>query len=805
MKVGKPVSILTMATALLALSAAAMRVSAQDFKLDSFAPKSAEPATAGPPGRQSPVQVSTQLSADAVTPDGTIKLAVIFDIKSPYHIQTRQPKLDFLVATKVEPTTLPQGMVAGDAQWPKAHPLKVDFGFGNQTLEFYVERSVVFMTVSVGKEVAPGDYDAVITTTHQACNDKSCLPPDTQELHVPIKVVAAGTAVTSANDELFAMYAGPSVGTAAPGDSATSNTLKIPFFGYDFTIDPNNIFLLLILSAVGGLLLNLTPCVLPVIPLKIMALTKSVEHRGHAILYGSIMSLGVVAFWLGLGLAVSLVSGFSAANQLFQYPAFTITVGVIIAVMGAGMCGAFATNLPQWVYQFRPTQDTVHGSFGFGIMTAVLSTPCTAPMMGATAAWSATQGVTITLVTFGSIGVGMASPYLVLSIFPHLVHKMPRTGPASELIKQVMGLLMIAAATYFLGTGIAGMTTTPPDPPTRLYWWAVGLASIAAGGWLAYRTFRITPSAARRAIFGGIGVAIVAIGVTIGFRMTDRGPIDWVYYTPERLAEAQAKKNVVVLEFTAEWCLNCHALEQTVLHSKHVTDLFADADVTPIKVDITGNNTVGNAKLLEVGRRTIPLLIVYDTQGKEVFRSDAYTVNQVVEAIGKARGGVAKADTPGDTPTPGAADTPAPADGAASAATPTAEDEDNPPPLPPSPVKWVPYSDEAYAAAVKSGKTLVLDFAADWCLDCRAVEVKVLRHADVVPQLNRDDVIAMRGDMTGDDPAALAAEAQMKKLGHTGLPYLFVFAPDGKRVYEGENVTTDALLGAIRQARGTLE
>src|SRR5437899_8502682 len=115
------------------------------------------------------------------------------------------------------------------------------------------------------------------------------------------------------------------------------------------------------------------------------------------------------------------------------------------------MCGRFSTKLPAWIYRVNPSQQSIWGSFFFGMMTAVLSTPCTAPFMGAAAAWATTQNRAVTTATFGAIGLGMALPYLALSAFPASVQRLPKTGPASELIKQTMGLLLLAAGTYFLG------------------------------------------------------------------------------------------------------------------------------------------------------------------------------------------------------------------------------------------------------------------------------------------------------------------------------------------------------------------
>jgi thiol:disulfide interchange protein DsbD len=440
-----------------------------------------------------------------------------------------------------------------------------------------------------------------------------------------LHVVSAETPVSAANPEVFA------------GMQAAKESLTIAFFGWDFKIEPSKLWLLLVVAMVGGVLLNFTPCVLPLIPIKIIGLSQAAGNRRRCFLLGLSLSAGVVAFWLGLATAVSTLSGFNATNKLFQYPVFTVSVGVIICLMAVGMCGLFAVQLPQWIYRINPSQESVAGSFGFGIMTAVLSTPCTAPFMGAAAAWSATQRPLITASTFAAIGGGMALPYLLLSAFPVLVHRVPRSGPASDLIKQVMGLLMLGAGAYFLGTGVAGFAAQPPDPPSQAYWWAVAFFVAAAGVWLVWRTCQITPRIWKRLCFGALGVGLVGVALVLGVRFTEGSPIHWVYYTPKRLAEAQKENKVIVLEFTAAWCLNCHALEQAVLHNPAVVALLNAQGVTPIKVDITGNNPQGDAKLIEVGRRTIPYLVVYATDGKEIFASDAYTVEQLKAALKQAQ------------------------------------------------------------------------------------------------------------------------------------------------------------------------
>ena len=167
---------------------------------------------------------------------------------------------------------------------------------------------------------------------------------------------------------------------------------------------------LLALAALGGLLLNLTPCVLPVLPIKAMGLAAKADSRAEAAAAGGLTGLGIVGFWLALGGAIASLTGLSAVHSLFQRPAFTLGVGVMIAVMAAGMAGWFTVPLPRSVYAIDTAKGGWLGHVLLGVMTAVLSTPCTAPFMGSAAAWATTQPGGVTLAVFGAIGAGMALP-----------------------------------------------------------------------------------------------------------------------------------------------------------------------------------------------------------------------------------------------------------------------------------------------------------------------------------------------------------------------------------------------------------
>jgi thiol:disulfide interchange protein DsbD len=255
--------------------------------------------------------------------------------------------------------------------------------------------------------------------------------------------------------------------------------------------------------------------------------------------------------------------------------------------------------------------------------------------MGAAAAWAAAEPPAVTLTVFAAIGAGMALPYLLLSASPQLVKKMPRSGPASVLVKQVMGLLMLAAAAYFLGIGLETLFSSPTAPPSKAYWWPVMACSAAAGGWLFQRTFQIAAGGPMKVSIMGIGVLMIVISGYGAVNLTDRGPINWVYYNPKRFEKASADRKIVVMIFTAEWCLNCKALEQGVLDHPKIVRLLNRPEIVPMKVDITGSNPPGRAMLQQVGSLSIPLLVVFDAAGGQAYKSSFYMVEELFQAISK--------------------------------------------------------------------------------------------------------------------------------------------------------------------------
>jgi cytochrome c biogenesis protein CcdA/thiol-disulfide isomerase/thioredoxin len=599
------------------------------------------------------VEFRLATSRTEVRPGDQVVVAAILEHEDGWHVHTNDPvippEMEGFVAIPTvfnltPPPTAPGAVTVGPSQWPTAKTYAVDFLGTGEPVDYQVfgGTAITYIPVIISNDAPLGPLTLALTGGYQACDDKTCLRPVRLNETITLTVVAptATLAPITPDPLVFAGFDNAVFARMLAGEVAGPADQDFNFFGLSFSVGSTgfvNGAIIVALALLGGFLLNLTPCVLPVIPIKIMSLSAAAGNPRRALLLGGVMSLGVVAFFIAIGAAIATLSSFRAINQLFQHPEFSLGVGVFIAIMGVGMVGLFSVKLPNAVYAMDPNRESIPGSFLFGVLTAILSTPCTAPFMGSAAAWAAKQPPALTMLTFAAIGLGMALPYLVLAAFPRLVRKVPRTGPASSLVKQVMGLLLFAVAVFFIGTGLDGLLREPVDPAFRGYWWAIAAITVGASIWMIARTFKITRAATTRGVIVAIGL-LLSVSVVLAARgLTAKGPIEWTYYTTERFDEAVARGDVVVVDFTAEWCFNCKALEQAVLFRDEVASKLNSDGVTAMKIDLTGDNPVGQAKLERLNWVGIPLLAIYGPGLQEPLLYDTYTPETVLSAIERAR------------------------------------------------------------------------------------------------------------------------------------------------------------------------
>lgn len=614
------------------------------------------PARALQPRQVVSIEVVPQ--REAAHPGDQFALAVIITLEDTWHIWPNQPVVPpALEGVDATPTTLslPAPPAPGIAvkldwtQWPTPVPVaSAAFGESLEILSLK-GRSVAYVPVVLAPDLAPGDYPIRLDLFSQACDDSVCLPPGAASATATLRVVPRDQPIREAGADLFAGFV-PSVfarilaGDAAPGAAAAEPApIVFNLLGWTFTLPRASIALILGLAFVAGLIMNFTPCVLPVIPIKVLSLQHHAQSPAKLAYFGTIYCIGIVAAYAVLGLlAAGLITGGQKFEwgQIFTYRWFTILMGLLVGVMALGMIGLFTLRLPQAVYMINPSGDTAPGNFLLGLLTAVLAVPCTGPLLGGALAWAGTQPPAISLLAFLSMGLGMASPYALLIAFPKLIDRIPRGGAGGELLKQVVGVLMLAVAAYLLS-----LVTIDKWP-----WWIVGAITAAAFAWLAVGAWRLLKSP--RAKWTNTAVAVVAIPLTFlgASSLASEGPVAWRLFHNQTddairaaIAAELAEGRVVLVDFTAKWCTNCHVIEKSIILSETGLLALGAPDVVEFKVDLSSAaDDQGWGLVKEIsGAGGIPLIAIYGPalpEGKPIYYQSFFKPSDLAAAIDKARG-----------------------------------------------------------------------------------------------------------------------------------------------------------------------
>jgi thiol:disulfide interchange protein len=575
------------------------------------------------PGIPKPV-VSAKFNTTTLTAGGQHVIAVVMEVPKGFHAQSATPSsADFIAFV------LTVGRAEGVVALPPVYAKGVDRTYpALGTLNVYDGRVVTYVPVVVQAGLAAETKVEVRgTVTVQLCDDKFCFEPQDLEF---VATADVGTGPPVPNDaEVFAGFdwsVFASGGTAPPPPPATRPTQKFTetLFGWTLSLNPDSYVVNFGLAIFVGVIFNLMPCVLPVLPIKAVGFYEAAAHsRSRSIFLGSVFTVGMLGAFTALGVLISLL-GFQW-GQLFQYGWFVWGMAVVLLVMAASMWGAFTLNLPSSVYSFEPRHDTVGGNLFFGAFTALLSTPCTAPIFPVLVAWAVSKPPALAIAFFAAVGLGMALPYLILSAFPDVARKFPRTGPWSELIKQFLGFFVLGTAVFLIAQRyLPGMTFMYP---------LLGLAVVAAV-FLVARTLRFTRRPAALATVGVL--ALLLVGTTAYATYSIRfQPVAWVKYSDAALAEARGKGHVVIVKFTANWCANCHVVERTVFTDKDVLAAINSRQITMIKVDITQTGAPGSELLRRLSPAGgIPLTAVYRPgEAEPRLLLSIYTASALLEAI----------------------------------------------------------------------------------------------------------------------------------------------------------------------------
>lgn len=392
----------------------------------------------------------------------------------------------------------------------------------------------------------------------------------------------------------------------------------------------------------GGLILNLMPCVFPVLSLKLLALVQhrnredpSLAAHGLAFFGGAVASFIVLAAML-----VALRAGGSQLGWGFQLQSPLVIAALTALFFGIGLnlLGAFEVSLGTSLVNSKAVRSLddhhLQGSFATGVLAAVVASPCTAPFMAAALGYAATQPATVALLVFATLGAGMATPYLALTLSPGLLRKLPRPGAWMQHLRQLMAFPMFVTCVWLLWVlaqqiGIDAL--------------ALVLAALVVLGLAAWSAGQAQRGA--RA-FGWVGSLAAAAAVLVMIAATAHGVVPtaqasaketgseaWADWSPRALSEALATGSPVFVDFTAAWCVTCQANKRLVLHSNRVAAAFAARGVKLLRADWTNRNDAIARELASFGASGVPLYVLYDASGRPRVLPEILTEGTVLDAL----------------------------------------------------------------------------------------------------------------------------------------------------------------------------
>jgi thiol:disulfide interchange protein DsbD len=244
-------------------------------------------------------------------------------------------------------------------------------------------------------------------------------------------------------------------------------------------------------------------------------------------------------------------------------------------------------------------------------------------------AWSTAQPIYMGVSVIITVGIGMALPYLILSAFPNLARWVPRTGPWSAVLKQMMGFLLLAVAVYFAGGRLAS---------SRDFFWAVFAVVAAAMVFLIVRMIQLSRRAVPIIASLVIAAAVIWVSLTITLRLT--GGIAWQTYSPQAFADARASGKPVLVEFTANWCPNCLSIEASVYHDPRTAEELHRDNVILLRADLSDENAAGWPMVYELNPGGgIPLTAIYGPHAETpITLTSLYTTQNLIDALDRATG-----------------------------------------------------------------------------------------------------------------------------------------------------------------------
>jgi len=525
-------------------------------------------------------------------------------------------------------------------------------------------QNVITISGKLAADAKPGARTFSAMMMVSACTEEMCLPPSQVKLEWQMEVVPAsfaGQIAVLSTDELTApVTIDTTIYTMPPQERAAEEIAEpeTPAGGIDIgDIEPLSqasqpIWRILLWALLGGLILNIMPCVLPVVSIKVISLARQAQEEPRTVaLHGVLFMAGIVTTFVALAAVVALIQ--AGGTELgwgfqFQNPGFLIVMLTIIFAFGLSLAGVFTIKPPRALTaegERLAEKEGLGGSFFKGILATVLGTPCVGPFLGPALGYAFTRSTLEIFMIFLAVGIGMGLPYVLLVINPRFLRMGRRErGELSRKIlaskgwlvdfERVMAFVLFATVVYLLYIleGVAG--------GKGVIWTLAFLTGVAFAAWLWGRLSTM----GSRGILYGLFAVIVVIGGSGWFAYSHAQPsaaaggsaqLNWEDFSIAALQQYTGEGKTVLVDFTADWCPNCKYNEATALNIASTKNLIDDLGVVTLKADWTNRSDEISKMLRQLGFASVPLTAVFpeDDPKHPILLDGVYTAQRLQEVL----------------------------------------------------------------------------------------------------------------------------------------------------------------------------
>ncbi len=543
------------------------------------------------------------------------RLTIELDIADRYHINSEKPLEDYLIPTTLELEPQP-GIAFGSTAFPPAQ-IK-NFPFSDSPMAVFEGIIRIDVDIIPDSSITPGNIEVRGRIRYQACDDSTCLPPVWESFNLPISVENSGQDSASLQTAPTPLAEGDAISPML--EDVGEENARTASSG----LGDRGLFVAFLLVFVGGLALNLTPCVYPMIPITITYFGgQSQGKKGSIFLHASLYVIGMAITYSVLGVAAAMTGGLFGAA--YQHPPVLIGFALVMVLLALSMFDVYELRIPASLNRLAAgSQKGFGGTLLMGLTVGIIAAPCIGPFVLGLLSYVGNKGnVVLGFALFFILALGLGIPFLVLGIFSGSIHRLPRSGAWMVWVRKIFGFILLAMAVYFLKNLL---------PSLLAYHLALALILLLAGIYLAWIDTVQTSGKAFSYIRNIVGIiffgaalyaAVTGLHAGIGniqIRPAGEDPgnsVQWLPYSDAVLDQAFQEAKPVLIDFYADWCAPCKELD---VHTFAAPEVIARSrEFFMIKVDLTSS---GNAQAEALRKKYkavgVPTLVFLNPDGMEM-------------------------------------------------------------------------------------------------------------------------------------------------------------------------------------------